>query len=122
MDPRYTVKKNSDFRRLYAKGKSAVTPYLVVYCRRNGKDRNRSGFTVSAKLGNAVTRNRIRRQLREIYRLNSREMKTGWDNAFLSACRKLGLMLSGEKNEKPESLPDGEGNGKSGLMTGKRDR
>ena len=67
-------------------------------------------------------------------------MKTGWDivlvarsrcihgdygkmeNAFLSACRKLGLMLSGEKNEKPESMPDGEGNGKSGLMTEKRDR
>ena len=140
MDPRYTVKKNSDFRRLYAKGKSVVTPYLVVYCRRNGRDRNRSGFTVSAKLGNAVTRNRIRRQLREIYRLNSREMKTGWDivlvarsrcihgdygkmeNAFLSACRKLGLMLSGEKNEKPEPMPGGDENGNPGLMTGKEDR
>ena len=67
-------------------------------------------------------------------------MKTGWDivlvarsrcihgdygkmeNAFLSACRKLGLMLSGEKNEKPEPMPGGDENGNPGLMTGKEDR
>ena len=116
MDPRYTLKKNSDFRRLYSKGKSAVTPYLVVYCRRNGQTANRVGFTVSAKLGNAVTRNRIRRQLREIYRLNSGYLKSGIDliivarsrcvngeyrkmeSAFVTACDKLGLYPS-EKRE-----------------------
>ena len=109
MDSRYTLKKNSDFRRLYSKGKSAVTPYLVVYCRRNGQAVNRVGFTVSAKLGNAVTRNRVRRQLREIYRLNSACLKNGIDmiivarsrcvngdygkleSAFVTACGKLGL-------------------------------
>ena len=135
-----TLKMNYEFQRLYRKGKSAATPFLVVYARSGKRPGNRVGFTVSTKLGKAVKRNRVRRRLREIYRLNSQEMKTGWDivlvarsrcihgdygkmeNAFLSACRKLGLMLSGEKNEKPESLPDGEGNGKSGLMTGKRDR
>ena len=35
MKSRCTLKKNSDFRRLYAKGKSAVNPYMVVYCRRS---------------------------------------------------------------------------------------
>ena len=44
------------------------------------------------------------------------------ENAFLSACKKLGLMLSGEKKEKPESLPGGDENGNPGLMTEKEDR
>lgn len=117
MDPRYTLKKNSDFRRLYSKGKNAVTPYLVVYCRRNGQTVNRVGFTVSAKLGNAVTRNRVRRQFREIYRLNSAKLKKGRDliivarsrcvngkyqkmeNAFLTACEKLELFAHTEAGE-----------------------
>ena len=110
MDTRCTLKKNSDFRRLYAKGKSAVNPYMVLYCRRNSLGVNRLGYTVSTKLGHAVVRNRVRRRLREIYRLNSPAMKTGYDivvvarsrcvnaryakmdAAFLEACGTLGLL------------------------------
>ena len=110
MDMRCTLKKNSDFRRLYAKGKSAVTPYLVVYCRRGREPVNRLGYTVSTKLGHAVRRNRVRRRLREIYRLNAPALQQGFDivivargrcleaeyadmeRAFLKACGKLGLM------------------------------
>ena len=110
MNIRCTLKKNSDFRRLYSKGKSVVTPYMVVYCRRNGLDHNRVGYTVSTKLGHAVVRNRVRRRLREIYRLASPRLKTGWDivivargrcvgaeyarmdAAFASACGKLSLL------------------------------
>ena len=112
-----TLKKNHEFRRLYAKGKSSVTPYLVVYAgkgRRRQQQLNRIGFTVSAKLGGAVTRNRIRRRLRELYRLHEREFRTGTDlvvvarsraadaqwrqleRAFLSACRKLELFRKEE--------------------------
>ena len=109
MNARFTLKQNSDFRRLYARGKSAVTPYLVLYARRNPLGRNRTGYTVSAKLGTAVTRNRARRRLRELYRLNAPALKTGWDlvivarsrcvtapwpklnAAFLGACRELGV-------------------------------
>ena len=69
---KYTVslKENRVFRRLYAKGKSAVGPAMVLYCRKNGRKESRYGITVSTKLGKAVTRNRVRRRLREIYRLN----------------------------------------------------
>ena len=109
MKVRYTLKKNSDFRRLYAKGKSAATPYLVVYCRKNRLDRSRAGYTVSTKLGHAVVRNRVRRRLREIVRLNTALVKPGYDlvlvarsrsvtaeyrqleHAYLTACRKLGI-------------------------------
>ena len=109
MKVRYTLKKNSDFRRLYVKGKSAATPYLVVYCRKNRLDRNRVGYTVSTKLGHAVVRNRVRRRLREIVRLNAALVKPGYDlvlvarsravtaeykqleRAYLTACRKLGI-------------------------------
>ena len=68
VDSRCTLKKNSDFRRLYSKGQSAVNSYVVVYCRRNREKVNRLGYTVSTKLGHAVVRNRVRRRLREIYR------------------------------------------------------
>ena len=61
MEHTETIKKNYEFRRLYAKGKSAVTPTLVVYTRRIKTDGNRVGFTVTTRLGHAVTRNRVRR-------------------------------------------------------------
>ena len=109
MNERRTLKKNSDFRRLYAKGKSTVNPYMAVYCRRTRNGENRLGYTVSTKLGGAVVRNRVRRRFREIVRLHEQELKQGWDivivartravgaeyarldAAFLSACRALGL-------------------------------
>ena len=73
------VKENYEFRRIYAKGRSGVSPYLVVYVRPNRRGRNRLGVTVSTKLGHAVVRNRVRRQLREMYRLHLPEMKKGYD-------------------------------------------
>ena len=85
MNIRTTLKKNSDFRRLYSKGKSAVTPYMAVYCRRNKGGVNRLGYTVSTKLGHAVVRNRVRRRLREIYRLNSPRLRSGWETERPSA-------------------------------------
>ena len=73
------LKENAVFRRLYYMGASAGHRYLAVYCRRNRLEHNRVGLTVSAKLGNAVTRNRIRRRLREIYRAQESGLKCGWD-------------------------------------------
>lgn len=87
MDPRTTVKENYEFRRIYAKGKSGVSPYLVVYCRPNRLGRNRLGVTVSTKLGHAVVRNRVRRRLREIFRLHGAEMKCGFDVILVARSR-----------------------------------
>ena len=74
-----TLKENYEFRRLYSKGTSAVTPSLVMYCRKNGRGHNRLGVTVSTKLGHAVVRNRARRRLRELFRLSQGRMTQGYD-------------------------------------------
>lgn len=74
-----SLKENSVFRRLYYKGSSAGNRYLVVYCRRNGTQVSRLGLTVSTKLGHAVVRNRMRRRLREVYRLEESALLCGYD-------------------------------------------
>ena len=74
-----SLKENAVFRRLYHRGNSAGSRYLVVYCRPNGSAGSRLGFTVSTKLGHAVVRNRVRRRLREIYRIVEPELKPGYD-------------------------------------------
>ena len=82
-----TVKENYEFRRIYAKGWSGVSPYLVVYVRPNRRGRNRLGVTVSTKLGHAVVRNRCRRRLREVYRLEKPQLKTGYDIILVARSR-----------------------------------
>ena len=74
-----TLKENYEFRRMYRKGASAVSGSMVLYCRKNHLGHNRLGITVSVKLGKAVVRNRAKRRLREVYRLNTPALKQGWD-------------------------------------------
>lgn len=78
---KYTVslKENRLFRRLYAKGRSAVAPTMVLYCRPNGRGENRLGLTTGTKLGNAVVRNKVRRRLRAIYRTHEDKLRPGYD-------------------------------------------
>ena len=109
------LKQNHVFRRLYAKGKSQVTPHLALYARKNGGPASRLGITVSTKLGHAVVRNRVRRRLREIYRIHEDQFLPGYDlvvvarvrsvyakfgdleRSFLKAARELGLLRVGEE-------------------------
>lgn len=87
MDPAVTVKENYEFRRIYRKGKSAVSPQLVIYCQRNRRGHSRLGVSVSTKLGCAVVRNRVRRRIREIYRLNKAKMLPGYDLIMVARVR-----------------------------------
>ena len=82
-----TLKENYEFRRTYQKGVSAVSPVMVLYCRKNRLGRNRLGLVSSTKLGHAVVRNRCRRRLREVYRLEKPQLKTGYDIILVARSR-----------------------------------
>ena len=72
------LKLNHIFQRLYHSS-GCANGYLVLYARKNRSDTNRVGITVSKKLGKAHIRNRMRRRLREVYRLNEDKFLPGWD-------------------------------------------
>lgn len=79
------IKKDYEFRKVYKHGKSFANKYLVVYILKNKTDQTRIGISISKKVGNAITRNRIRRRMKEIYRLKIDEnIKKGYDLVFIS--------------------------------------
>ena len=80
------LKLNHIFRRLYATAGYA-NGYLVLYAKRNRTETNRVGVTVGKKLGHAVVRNRVRRRLREVYRLNEAQFTPGWDIVVVARSR-----------------------------------
>lgn len=67
MNRYHRVTNNLDFTRIIQKGSSIKTDALVLYYTRNS-DQLKVGFAVSKKVGNAVTRNKVKRQLRSIFR------------------------------------------------------
>ena len=87
MDKTVSLKENHLFRRAYNRGKSAADSRLALYVRRNGQKTNRLGLTVSTKVGCAVVRNRIRRRLREIYRLSEGRLNAGCDVVVVARVR-----------------------------------
>ena len=80
------LKLNHIFRRLYGTAGYA-NGFLVLYARKNHSCKNRVGLTVSKKLGHAVVRNRVRRRLREVYRLNEDLFLPGWDIVVVARSR-----------------------------------
>ena len=72
---RYRLGSNKNYRFVYRRGKSTPSRYLVLI-HLKGRDQ-KIGFSVSGKVGNAVTRNRVRRWLREDVRKLRAGMKCG---------------------------------------------
>lgn len=86
-----TFKLNKDFRRLYGRGKSQVSPYLVTYSSKNRNGEINIGITVGKKLGNAVKRNRARRLIVAAFRENLAHIKPGYDFVFVARSRILSV-------------------------------
>lgn len=78
------VRKNSEFRFIYRRGKSFSNHLLVLYLYKNKKNVNRIGISVSKKVGKSVTRNRVKRLIKESYRLNNSELVIGYDLVFIA--------------------------------------
>lgn len=66
MNKSYRIKKNTEFQEVFKKGKSVANRQFVVYSLKcPGQDNFRFGLSVSKKVGNSVTRNQIKRYLRQ---------------------------------------------------------
>ena len=79
-----SLKKNSDFENVYKSGKSYANKYLVIYTLKNGTDENRLGISVSKKVGNSVVRHRLKRLIKESYRLHEKMFNSGLDIAVIA--------------------------------------
>ena len=113
-----SLKLNHIFRRLYHTSGFA-DGLLVLYARKNRTDTNRVGITVSKKLGKAHIRNRTRRRIREVYRLNEAAFRPGWDivvvarskavdapfdkltASYMSLAKKAGLLRESRSEKAP---------------------
>ena len=75
-----SIKKNSEFQKVYKTGKSYANKLLVMYVKRvdDGKE-PRIGISVSKKVGNSVVRHHVTRLVRESYRLNKDRVRLGLD-------------------------------------------
>lgn len=71
------LKSNLEFRDVYKNGRSRANTYLVVYLLENNTDRNRLGISVSKKVGNSVVRHRLKRLIKESYRLHENMFNSG---------------------------------------------
>ena len=85
-----TLDKNWQFNRVYGRGKSYVHPHCVLYVAKNRLGYTRIGLTATKKVGHAVQRNRLRRQLREIYRLHETSFARGYDLVVVARSRAIG--------------------------------
>ncbi|RGS72496.1 ribonuclease P protein component [Mitsuokella sp. AF21-1AC] len=80
------IKRRSDFQRVYRVGRSYANRYFVLYVFPAANVRGRVGFAAGKKLGCAVVRNRVKRLLRESYRLHQELLRD--DVALLLVGRK----------------------------------
>ena len=86
-----SLKKNKDFQIVYKNGTSFANRYLVMYVRKNGKEYNRLGISVSKKVGNSVVRHRITRLIREVYRLREDTFNSGLDVVVIARVSAKGI-------------------------------
>ena len=76
MDALISLKKNADFDRVYRQGRPYGNKLLVMYILDQGQGHvGRLGISVSKKVGNSVVRHRIRRLIRESFRLHLPEWR-----------------------------------------------
>ncbi len=83
MEKKFRLRKNMEFKKVYKFGKNYWNRNLILYVRKNGLEDTRVGYTITKKIGNSVVRNKLRRRMKEIYRLNFHRIKKGYDLIFI---------------------------------------
>lgn len=105
----YRLKKNYQYNYVYKHAKSiADKRFVMLYCLNNNKQ-SKVGFSVSKKYGNAVKRNRIRRQLKAALSMFMPNVVSGYNLIFIP--RRSEQYLFADITESVKMLLD-----KSGLL------
>lgn len=94
------IKENRDFRRAYNRGKSFVSPYIVVYVNKNRTGEKRLGITAGKKIGNAIKRNRAKRVIYAAFRACEELISPGYDFVIVARTR----ILSAKSTDVARSL------------------
>lgn len=112
------LRSGRDFERVYAAKNAARQPGLLVFGLRNGLRHARFGVSVSRKHGGAVERNRLKRLLREAFRLEQHALPAGLDLVLIpqqgppAALDQLRLSLAKAARSLDKRLCENEPNGK----------
>ena len=78
------IRKRQDYLRIYQQGVRRTSARFTIITCRNRTGVRRLGMTVSKKAGNAVQRNRIKRLLREFFRLNKSRLPASQDIVIIA--------------------------------------
>ena len=78
-----TLKKNYEFKTVMNKEKFYRGKYITIYINENKEDKNKIGIAISKKLGKANKRNRLKRLIRESYRLQKDNLQKGYNIVFI---------------------------------------
>ena len=81
---KYRVRKNSEFKRIYQDSRSLAAKNMVLFVSQREDRELKVGFSVSKKSGKAHTRNRAKRQMREVVRTNWDHLNEGYEVVFLA--------------------------------------
>ncbi|MUK88133.1 ribonuclease P protein component [Ornithinibacillus sp. L9] len=85
MKKAFRIKDNKEFQQIFSKGKSFANRQLVIYYRKSSdQDHFRVGLSVGKKIGNAVTRNRIKRFLRQAFHELETQIKPDYDIVIIA--------------------------------------
>lgn len=78
------ISRGKEYKCIYNNGKRMPGKYIIVFAYKNQLPHNRFGIVTSKKVGNAVVRNRAKRQIREIIKKNLDQLQPGYDVVVVS--------------------------------------
>ncbi len=101
------LRKSEEFKMVIEKGKKRVFSNFIVFLLPNGLSHPRLGVTVSKKIGKAYIRNRIKRLVREYFRLHQHEYKNNMDIVIVARKSASGLDYKAVNKELAPLIDEG---------------
>ena len=98
------IRKTKSFKAVYSSGNQAVNAFFVMYALANDTNANRLGVSVSKKVGKAVTRNRVKRLVKESCRLKAERFCKGFDIVVVARPAVGGLPREGSFRKVDKAL------------------